>query len=214
MAPFSPNGLFLILSLFQVPNLHGKRGRTGPFVDPRTRKATRRGSWGDPVLRFILRLVWWRSTADLWTGNFPVPIHCQVVAPPVLNRQHLHTREPIGVVALITPVSVSSNIMCQWNFPSAMIARKAGAALAAGCTLVVKPAEDTPLSALALAQVVVLCVSMLRRRAKQVFLLVFSMSSHPIARTQQPSPSTSATRPTWTPFPSREAPQLARSVPV
>ena len=40
-----------------------------------------------------------------------------------------------------------------WNFPTAMIARKAGAALAAGCTLVIKPAEDTPLSALAFAQV-------------------------------------------------------------
>jgi hypothetical protein len=41
----------------------------------------------------------------------------------------------------------------QWNFPSAMIARKLAAALATGCTVVVKPAEDTPLSALALAQV-------------------------------------------------------------
>ena len=41
----------------------------------------------------------------------------------------------------------------QWNFPSAMITRKAGAAIAAGCTVVVKPAEDTPLSALALCEV-------------------------------------------------------------
>ena len=47
----------------------------------------------------------------------------------------------MGVAAMITP----------WNFPAAMITRKAGAALAAGCTLVVKPAEDTPLTALALA---------------------------------------------------------------
>ena len=51
-------------------------------------------------------------------------------------------REPIGVAAAITP----------WNFPASMIARKAGAALAAGCTLVVKPAEATPLSALAQAE--------------------------------------------------------------
>lgn len=51
------------------------------------------------------------------------------------------TREPVGVVGAITP----------WNFPSAMITRKAGPALAAGCTMVLKPAEDTPLSALALA---------------------------------------------------------------
>ncbi len=51
------------------------------------------------------------------------------------------TRVPVGVAALITP----------WNFPSAMITRKAGAALAAGCTVVIKPAPETPYSALALA---------------------------------------------------------------
>ena len=50
-------------------------------------------------------------------------------------------REPVGVAAAITP----------WNFPSAMITRKAGAALAAGCTMVVRPASETPFSALALA---------------------------------------------------------------
>jgi len=51
-------------------------------------------------------------------------------------------KEPIGVCAAITP----------WNFPSAMITRKAGPALAAGCTMVVKPATATPFSALALAE--------------------------------------------------------------
>ncbi|WAF87827.1 NAD-dependent succinate-semialdehyde dehydrogenase [Metapseudomonas otitidis] len=51
------------------------------------------------------------------------------------------TKEPIGVVAAITP----------WNFPAAMITRKAGPALAAGCTCIVKPAPETPFSALALA---------------------------------------------------------------
>lgn len=50
--------------------------------------------------------------------------------------------QPIGVTVAITP----------WNFPSAMITRKAGAALAAGCTMIVKPAQETPLSALALAR--------------------------------------------------------------
>jgi succinate-semialdehyde dehydrogenase/glutarate-semialdehyde dehydrogenase len=54
----------------------------------------------------------------------------------------LVTREPVGVCAGITP----------WNFPSAMITRKLGAALAAGCPMLLKPAEDTPLSALALAE--------------------------------------------------------------
>ncbi|MGB6242850.1 MAG: NADP-dependent succinate-semialdehyde dehydrogenase [Castellaniella sp.] len=57
------------------------------------------------------------------------------------DRRVLVTKEPIGVCAAITP----------WNFPSSMITRKAGAALAAGCPLVVKPAEQTPFSALALA---------------------------------------------------------------
>lgn len=54
----------------------------------------------------------------------------------------LVSREPVGVVAAITP----------WNFPAAMITRKAAPALAAGCTFICKPAEDTPLSALALAE--------------------------------------------------------------
>ena len=51
-------------------------------------------------------------------------------------------KQPVGVVAAITP----------WNFPAAMITRKVSPALAVGCTVVVKPAEDTPLSALALAE--------------------------------------------------------------
>ena len=56
------------------------------------------------------------------------------------NKRLLVSRQPIGVAAIITP----------WNFPNAMLARKMAPALAAGCTLVIKPAEDTPLSALAL----------------------------------------------------------------
>ncbi|MEE9358441.1 NAD-dependent succinate-semialdehyde dehydrogenase [Candidatus Vondammii sp. HM_W22] len=58
------------------------------------------------------------------------------------DRRILVLKQPIGVCAAITP----------WNFPSAMITRKAAAALAAGCTLVVKPSEDTPFSALALCE--------------------------------------------------------------
>ena len=57
------------------------------------------------------------------------------------NRRIVVLKQPIGVCAAITP----------WNFPAAMITRKAGPALAAGCTMVVKPASQTPLSALALA---------------------------------------------------------------
>jgi len=58
------------------------------------------------------------------------------------DRRIIVTKEPIGVAAAITP----------WNFPAAMITRKAGPALAAGCPMVVKPAEATPFSALALAE--------------------------------------------------------------
>ncbi|HRD49873.1 MAG: NADP-dependent succinate-semialdehyde dehydrogenase [Candidatus Competibacter sp.] len=57
------------------------------------------------------------------------------------DKRILVLKEPVGVCAAITP----------WNFPTAMITRKAGAALAAGCTMVVKPAPQTPFSALALA---------------------------------------------------------------
>ncbi|HZD49495.1 MAG TPA: NAD-dependent succinate-semialdehyde dehydrogenase, partial [Silvibacterium sp.] len=57
------------------------------------------------------------------------------------GRKIVVTKEPVGVAAAITP----------WNFPIAMLARKIAPALAAGCTIVAKPAEDTPLSALALA---------------------------------------------------------------
>ena len=70
-----------------------------------------------------------------------LPPTMQVVVPPSTTKHIMIVKEPIGVAAMITP----------WNFPNAMITRKVGAALAAGCTCVVKPAEDTPLSALALA---------------------------------------------------------------
>ena len=64
-----------------------------------------------------------------------------VIPSPFQDRRLLAIKQPVGVCAAITP----------WNFPSAMITRKAAPALAAGCTIVVKPAELTPLSALALA---------------------------------------------------------------
>lgn len=63
-----------------------------------------------------------------------------IVAEAVPGRKLMVLKEPVGVVAAITP----------WNFPLAMIARKIAPALAAGCTVVAKPAEDTPLTALAL----------------------------------------------------------------
>ena len=68
-------------------------------------------------------------------------LHGETMPAPTGDRRIVITRQPIGVAAAITP----------WNFPSAMITRKLGPALAAGCTVVCKPAPQTPFSALALA---------------------------------------------------------------
>ena len=64
-----------------------------------------------------------------------------IIPSPWADKRVLATREPVGVTAGITP----------WNFPSAMVTRKSAPALAVGCTMVLKPAEQTPLSALAIA---------------------------------------------------------------
>ena len=75
-----------------------------------------------------------------WFAEEATRTHGDVIPEPVRGRKMLAVKEPVGVVAAITP----------WNFPLAMIARKLAPALAAGCTVVAKPAEDTPLTALAL----------------------------------------------------------------
>lgn len=66
----------------------------------------------------------------------------ETIPSHIPDAQLLTFREPVGVAALITP----------WNFPNAMVTRKAAAALAAGCTVLIKPASETPFSALALAE--------------------------------------------------------------
>jgi len=76
-----------------------------------------------------------------WFGEEAKRIAGETLQSPWPDKRIVVTREPIGVCAAITP----------WNFPAAMITRKAGPALAAGCPMVVKPAELTPFSALALA---------------------------------------------------------------
>jgi succinate-semialdehyde dehydrogenase/glutarate-semialdehyde dehydrogenase len=76
-----------------------------------------------------------------WFAEEAKRVNGALLAPHLAGRRLLVRREPVGVVGAITP----------WNFPLAMITRKAGPALAAGCTMVVKPSELTPLSALALA---------------------------------------------------------------
>ncbi|POR50746.1 succinate-semialdehyde dehydrogenase/glutarate-semialdehyde dehydrogenase [Paraburkholderia eburnea] len=76
-----------------------------------------------------------------WFAEQAKRIDGDVIPSPNPDQRLVVTKEPIGVCAAITP----------WNFPAAMITRKAAPALAAGCTMVVKPANETPLSAFALA---------------------------------------------------------------
>ncbi len=79
-------------------------------------------------------LTWFGAEAERAYGDI-IPTHLE-------GRKLFVQREPVGVTAAITP----------WNFPSAMITRKAGAALAAGCPMIVRPATETPFSALALGE--------------------------------------------------------------
>ncbi|UUZ69077.1 NAD-dependent succinate-semialdehyde dehydrogenase [Polaromonas sp. P2-4] len=77
-----------------------------------------------------------------WFAEEATRTYGDLIPEPVRGRKLMAVKEPVGVVAAITP----------WNFPLAMIARKFAPALAAGCTVVAKPAEDTPLTALALVR--------------------------------------------------------------
>ncbi|MBL8484605.1 MAG: succinate-semialdehyde dehydrogenase [Rhodocyclaceae bacterium] len=77
-----------------------------------------------------------------WFAEEARRIYGDIIASPASDRRLYVLRQPIGVCAAITP----------WNFPAAMITRKVAPALAVGCTVVVKPAEQTPLTALALAK--------------------------------------------------------------
>jgi succinate-semialdehyde dehydrogenase/glutarate-semialdehyde dehydrogenase len=76
-----------------------------------------------------------------WFAQESRRVYGQVIPGHMADKRLVVLREPVGVVGAITP----------WNFPSAMITRKVGPALAAGCTVVLKPSELTPFSALALA---------------------------------------------------------------
>lgn len=78
-----------------------------------------------------------------WFAEEAKRVYGDVIPGPSDDNRIICIKQPVGVVAAITP----------WNFPNAMIARKAAPALAAGCTIIVKPALETPLSALAMADV-------------------------------------------------------------
>jgi succinate-semialdehyde dehydrogenase/glutarate-semialdehyde dehydrogenase len=77
-----------------------------------------------------------------WFAEEGRRVYGDVVPSPWADRRMFTLKQPVGVAALVTP----------WNFPAAMLTRKAGAALAAGCTVVAKPASQTPFTALALAE--------------------------------------------------------------
>lgn len=77
-----------------------------------------------------------------WFSEEAKRIYGDTIPAPRADARIVVTKEPIGVCVAITP----------WNFPAAMITRKAGAALATGCTMVIKPATQTPLTALALVE--------------------------------------------------------------
>lgn len=76
-----------------------------------------------------------------WFAEEARRVYGDIIPSNKIGQHLLVIKQPLGVVAIITP----------WNFPTAMITRKLAPAIAAGCTVVVKPAEDTPFSALALA---------------------------------------------------------------
>jgi succinate-semialdehyde dehydrogenase/glutarate-semialdehyde dehydrogenase len=94
---------------------------------------------GKPLAEARAEITYGASFVE-WFAEEARRVDGDIVPSPVKGREILVLKEPIGVVAAITP----------WNFPNAMITRKIAPALAAGCAAVVKPAAETPLSALAL----------------------------------------------------------------
>lgn len=94
-------------------------------------------SWGDSIGEVTYAAEFFR-----WYAEEAVRAEGSLLTAPGGDKRILSVREPVGVSVLVTP----------WNFPAAMGTRKIGPALAAGCTVILKPASDTPLTALLLAQ--------------------------------------------------------------
>jgi succinate-semialdehyde dehydrogenase/glutarate-semialdehyde dehydrogenase len=95
---------------------------------------------GKPLLEAIGEIEYGASFIE-WFAEEARRSYGDIIPGHQANKRIQVIRQPIGVAVAITP----------WNFPNAMITRKVGAALAAGCSIIVKPSEETPLSALALA---------------------------------------------------------------
>jgi len=96
---------------------------------------------GKPLAEAKGEIVYGASFVE-WFAEEAKRVYGDVIPSPTNDRRLVVLKQPIGVVAAITP----------WNFPNAMITRKVSPGLAAGCTFVLKPAEQTPFSALALAE--------------------------------------------------------------
>jgi succinate-semialdehyde dehydrogenase / glutarate-semialdehyde dehydrogenase len=96
---------------------------------------------GKPLAESVGEIAYAASFIE-WFAEEAKRVYGDVIPGHQADKRILVLRQPVGVVAAITP----------WNFPAAMITRKAGPALAAGCTMVLKPATQTPYSALALAE--------------------------------------------------------------
>jgi succinate-semialdehyde dehydrogenase/glutarate-semialdehyde dehydrogenase len=96
---------------------------------------------GKPLVESRGEVVYAASFLE-WFGEEAKRVYGDTIPPHQADKRIVVVKQPVGVVACITP----------WNFPLAMITRKAGPAIAAGCTVVLKPASQTPFSALALAE--------------------------------------------------------------
>jgi succinate-semialdehyde dehydrogenase/glutarate-semialdehyde dehydrogenase len=96
---------------------------------------------GKPIAESRVEIAYAASFLE-WFGEEAKRVYGDTIPTYMRDRRIVVTKEPVGVTAGITP----------WNFPAAMVTRKAAPALAAGCTMVLKPAEQTPLSALAVAK--------------------------------------------------------------
>lgn len=96
---------------------------------------------GKPLAESRVEIAYAASFIE-WAAEEAKRVEGEIIPASKTGKRILVLRQPVGVTAAITP----------WNFPAAMITRKLGPALATGCTMVVKPAESTPLSALALGE--------------------------------------------------------------
>lgn len=98
---------------------------------------------GKPITESMGEIAYGASFCE-WFADQARSISGQILSSPTPGKTLMFIRQAAGPVGIITP----------WNFPNAMITRKLGAALAAGCTTIIKPAPDTPYSALALAKII------------------------------------------------------------